>query len=94
MNTKRMKKMNNKTRKNKKQISAENPLIKVLKIGYPLYASKAYEGSFLVGSILKELYVDSALKKADKLNANEEPKPEPKKPEVKISYKQFKKMNK
>ena len=53
-----------------------------------------HEGSFLVGSILKELYVDSALKKADKLNANEEPKPEPKKPEVKISYKQFKKMNK
>ncbi len=53
-----------------------------------------HEGSFLVGSILKELYVDSALKKADKLNANEEPKPEPKKAEVKISYKQFKKMNK
>jgi hypothetical protein len=53
-----------------------------------------HEGSFLVGSILKELYVDSALKKADKLNANEEQKPEPKKPEVKISYKQFKKMNK
>jgi hypothetical protein len=53
-----------------------------------------HEGSFLVGSILKELYVDSALKKADKLNANKEPKPEPKKPEVKISYKQFKKMNK
>lgn len=48
MNTKRMKKMNNKTRKNKKQISAENPLIKVLKIGYPLYASKAYEGSAIL----------------------------------------------
>jgi hypothetical protein len=53
-----------------------------------------HEGSFLVGSILKELYVDSALKKADKLNANEEAKPEPKKPEVDISFKQFKKMNK
>jgi len=53
-----------------------------------------HEGSFLVGSILKELYVDSALKKADKLNANEEEKPEPKKPEVNISFKQFKKMNK
>ena len=49
-----------------------------------------HEGSFLVGTILKELYVDSALKKADKLNANEEAKPEPKKPEKKISYKQFK----
>ena len=53
-----------------------------------------HEGSFLVGSILKELYVDSALKKADKLNSNEEAKPEPKKPEVNISFKQFKKMNK
>jgi hypothetical protein len=27
-----------------------------------------HEGSFLVGTLLKELYVDSALKKADKLN--------------------------
>jgi len=53
-----------------------------------------HEGSFLVGSILKELYVDSALRKADKLNENEEPKPEPKKPEQNISYKQFKKFNK
>jgi hypothetical protein len=53
-----------------------------------------HEGSFLVGSILKELYVDSALKKANKLNANEEEREEPKKPEKQISYKQFKKMNK
>ena len=56
-----------------------------------------HEGSFLVGSILKELYVDSALKKADKLNADEQPKEEPKKPEKNVSYKQFcklvKKMN-
>ncbi len=48
-----------------------------------------HEGSFLVGSILKELYVDSALKKADKLNADEQPKEEPKKPEKNVSYKQF-----
>jgi hypothetical protein len=53
-----------------------------------------HEGAFLVGSILKELYVDSALRKADKLNADEEPKPEPKKPENNVSYKQFKRMNK
>jgi hypothetical protein len=53
-----------------------------------------HEGSFMVGTILKEMYVDSALKKADKLNANEEPRVEPKKPEKKISYKQFKKINK
>ena len=53
-----------------------------------------HEGSFLVGTILKELYVDSALKKADKLNVNDEIRPEPKKPEKNISYKQFKRMNK
>jgi hypothetical protein len=52
------------------------------------------EGSFFVGSILKELYVDSALKKADKLNENEEPKPEPIKPQQNVSWKQFKKMKK
>jgi hypothetical protein len=28
-----------------------------------------HEGSFLIGKILKEMYVDSALKKAEKLNA-------------------------
>jgi hypothetical protein len=53
-----------------------------------------HEGSFLVGTILKELYVDSALKKAEKLNENEEPKPESIKPQQNVSWKQFKKMNK
>jgi hypothetical protein len=42
-----------------------------------------HEGSFLVGTILKELYVDSALKKAEKLNANQEQREEPKGPEKK-----------
>jgi hypothetical protein len=51
-----------------------------------------HEGSFLVGSILKELYVDSALKKAEKLNSGEEIK-EPKKPEKNISWSEFKKKN-
>ena len=49
-----------------------------------------HDGSFLVGSILKELYVDSALKKAEKLNTGDETKPEPKKPERNVSWKQFK----
>jgi hypothetical protein len=31
-----------------------------------------HEGSFEVGTLLKKLYVDSALKKADKLNENRE----------------------
>jgi hypothetical protein len=49
-----------------------------------------HEGSFIVGTILKQLYVDSALKKADKLNENREESVEPKKGEVQISWKQFK----
>lgn len=52
-----------------------------------------HEGSFAVGSLLKELYVDSALKKAEKLDANSEKAPAPKKAEVKISWKQFKQSN-
>ena len=53
-----------------------------------------HEGSFQVGSILKAIYVDSALKKADKLDVeNEKEKVEPKKANVNISWKQFKKMN-
>ena len=53
-----------------------------------------HEGSFLVGSILKELYVDSALKKADKLNENEEKKPEPIKPQQNVSWKIYKSLQK
>jgi len=50
-----------------------------------------HNASFQVGSILKEMYVDSALKKAEKLNENNEPTPEPKKAQVNISWRQFKK---
>jgi len=47
-----------------------------------------HEGSFLVGTLLKELYVDSALKKADKLNQEHgvEEKVEP----LSISWRKFK----
>ena len=49
-----------------------------------------HEGSFKVGTILKEMYIDSALKKADKLNENEVAPVEPKKPLVQMSWKQYK----
>jgi len=49
-----------------------------------------HEGSFLVGTLLKELYIDSALKKAEKLN--KQTTPEPKRAEKNISWKQFKKI--
>lgn len=50
-----------------------------------------HEASFKVGTILKELYIDSALKKAEKLNEKEEPKPEPKKAYTNISWRDYKK---
>jgi hypothetical protein len=56
-----------------------------------------HEGSFLVGTLLKELYIDSALKKADKLEkeynsslSNEQNNKEI----IQISWKQFKEINK
>jgi hypothetical protein len=52
-----------------------------------------HEGSFLVGDLLKKLYIDSALKKAGKLDEEHEQKNESIKPQQNISYKQFKMMN-
>jgi hypothetical protein len=51
-----------------------------------------HEGSFKVGTILKEIYIDSCLKKAEKLDKESTNSVEPKKPEIQISWKQFKKM--
>ena len=50
-----------------------------------------HEGSFVVGTVLKELYVDSALKKADKLNESNTVIREEPKPKREISWNQFKK---
>ena len=51
-----------------------------------------HEASFEVGTILKQLYVDSALKKADKINQQEESKEvKEQKATRNISWKQFKK---
>ena len=52
-----------------------------------------HEGSFEVGSLLKKIYVDSALRKAEKLNATTGVvEPEYKGPQVEISWRQFKQM--
>ena len=52
-----------------------------------------HEGSFEVGTLLKKIYVDSALRKAEKLNAEtDKMEPEYKGPQVEISWKQFKTM--
>jgi hypothetical protein len=48
-----------------------------------------HEGSFEVGKLLKKIYIDSALRKADKLDeANKEQ--EEKKPVEQISWAEFK----
>lgn len=53
-----------------------------------------HEGAYKVGILLKDMYLDSAVKKADKLDEkyNKEEKPVNKKPK-KISYAEFKKNN-
>jgi hypothetical protein len=54
-----------------------------------------HEGSFMVGTLLKELYIDSALKKADKLDEQYGSEEVPKKlePALSISWKQFKQLS-
>lgn len=52
-----------------------------------------HEGSFVIGKLLKEMYIDSALKKADKINAQyDDEKEEQIAPVVEVSWKQFKQM--
>ena len=50
-----------------------------------------HEGSFEIGTLLKKIYIDSALRKADKLNKDEVVF-EPQKPLIDISWKDYKKM--
>lgn len=82
----------NKVRKDEIDIDILNKFLDVLKRIEDGELDQ-HNGSFLVGSILKELYIDSALKKAEKLNANDQTKSQQKKPEKNISYKQFKQIN-
>jgi len=54
-----------------------------------------HEGSYFVGQLLKELYVDSALKKADKLEEQNTvlKQEEPKKDSINVTWKQYKKFS-
>ena len=53
-----------------------------------------HEGSYEVGVLLKKLYIDSALKKADKLNAKYDNAPDsPVREVMDISWKSFKEIN-
>jgi len=53
-----------------------------------------HDGAFIVGTLLKELYVDSALKKADKLNNIPDTVPEKKVEPIKISWREFRHLDK
>lgn len=79
----------NKLRKDELDFQILNKLLDVLKKIEDGELDQ-HEGSFIVGTILKELYIDSALKKADKLNENNEEKIEPKKAVMQVNWKQFK----
>lgn len=82
----------NKLRKNELDINILYKLLDVLKKIEDEELDQ-HEGSFIVGTVLKELYVDSALKKADKLNEITVIR-EVSKPTQEISWNQFKKQSK
>jgi hypothetical protein len=82
----------NKVRKDEIDIGILNKFIDVLR-RIEEGELDQHEGSFLVGTLLKELYVYSAIKKGDKLNEQYySEKTAPKKPEINITWKQFKNM--
>jgi len=83
-----------KVRKDEIDLSILNKFLNVLK-SIEDGEIDQHEGSFLVGTLLKELYVDSALRKADKLDkennvVNEEPI---KRETLNISWKEYKEIN-
>ena len=82
----------NKVRKDEIDINILNKFIDVLRKIEDGNLDQ-HEGSFMVGTLLKELYIDSALKKAEKLDELSE-KVEPKRADIKISWNQFKAMSK
>jgi len=74
-----------------------NILLRLLNVLHSIEEGQVdqHEGSFEVGKLLKQIYIDSALKKAEKLDEKySDKKGERKKPEEKISWKQFKERNK
>jgi len=85
----------NKVRKDEIDINILHQFLDVLKKIEDGYLDQ-HEGSFQVGTLLKKLYVDSALKKAEKLEEENKIKnnQEPSKPSIEINWKQFKRINK
>lgn len=84
----------NKIRKDEIDVTILYKFLDVLK-KIELCELDQHEAAFQVGTLLKKLYIDSALKKAEKLDAENKSidDGEPKKPSVKISWKQYKRMS-
>jgi len=83
----------NKIRKNELDLGILNKFLNVLRRIEDGELDQ-HEGAFIVGTILKELYVDSALRKADKLNEREDiTEPITREPVSNISWRDFKKLN-
>lgn len=78
----------NKIKKNEIDLSILNSFVDVLK-QIEDGEMDQHEGSFKVGTLLKKLYIDSALKKADKLN-EKYPQKSIEREVVPISWKQYK----
>lgn len=83
----------NKVRKDEIDLSILNKFLNVLQ-RIEEGEINQHEGSFLVGTLLKEMYVDSALRKANKLEQEQVCKDEIKSASIPISWKQFKEINK
>jgi len=82
----------NKVRKDEINLSILNKFLNVLRRIEDGEIDQ-HDGSYLVGQLLKEMYVDSALKKAGKLDQQNktEDAQAPKKESLNVSWKQFKK---
>ena len=81
----------NKVKKNEIDLQMLNKFLNVLK---QIEDGKIdqHEGSYMVGTILKEIYIDSALKKAEKTDKKDKKNKKDDKPikPVKISWKEYK----
>jgi len=66
-------------------------LVRLINVLYSIEEGNVdqHEGSFEVGKLLKQIYIDSALRKADKINADTG-EVEKKEPAEKISWAEFK----
>ena len=83
----------NKIMKNEVDIKILNKLLDLLKQIEDGRLDQ-HEASFMVGSILKEMYVDSAIKRAEKLDEESEKRTVKPLPNKEISWKQYKALNK